>query len=99
MPRPIHTNVAYCEILPAVTKELDDEREWYFVAKGANHEIMCHGEGHPSKENALRAAVGCFSWKTPMYDGPRSADDVKVWKPQVLHRIWNEINDDDEDDI
>ena len=30
--------------------------QWYWHLKGANGKVVCHGEGHKKKGNAIRAA-------------------------------------------
>ena len=30
--------------------------QWYWHLKGANGKVVCHGEGHPTKAKAIRAA-------------------------------------------
>ena len=54
------TNVTSIEIKKTAPAELDEQVEWYWVAKAANGEIVATSETYTRLEDASRAARDTF---------------------------------------
>jgi len=65
------------------------DNRWYWNITGRNNRIRCHGEGHPSKSNALRAFKTL--WKDLGNDGFLSNGKEVSRKPGELRRYRYEL--------
>jgi hypothetical protein len=86
------TNVLYSIVKASVPAELDEQVEWHWTAHGGNHEIVCHGETHGRRQEALRAAVGVFGYTVPVFDGVY-AEEAR-YSDDVIRDVWDHISED-----